>query len=162
MDLTLTARRGSAICASLAAGALLTLASPSMSHASGARDSDHDGMPNRWEVRHHLDPHRANAAGDPDRDGLRNLGEFRHGTAPHRSDSDDDGIEDGPEVHDGCTATDQTDADTDGDGIEDGAEDTDGDGIDDAEDTTEDNCQGDEDVPGGSGGDGFVVHYVVR
>jgi hypothetical protein len=136
MDLTLTARRGSAICASLAAGALLTLASPSMSHASGARDSD--------------------------RDGLRNLGEFRHGTAPHRSDSDDDGIEDGPEVHDGCTATDPTDADTDGDGIEDGAEDTDGDGIDDAEDTTEDNCQGDEDVPGGSGGDGFVVHYVVR
>jgi hypothetical protein len=138
MDLTRTARRGSAVFATLAAGALLTMVSPSAVHASGSRDSDHDGMPNRWEVAHHLDPHRANASGDPDRDGLRNLGEFRHSTAPHSDDSDDDGVEDGDEVHDGCTATDPTDADT------------------------EDNCQGDDDVPGDGGTDGLVVHYVVR
>jgi hypothetical protein len=158
MNLTLTARRGSAVLATLAAGALLTLVSPSAVHASGARDSDHDGMPNRWEVAHHLDAHRANASGDPDRDGLRNLGEFRHSTAPHSDDSDDDGVEDGDEVHDGCTATDPTDADTD----DDGTEDTDGDGIDDADDDTEDNCQGDDDVPDASGSDDFTVHYVVR
>ena len=146
MDLTTTARRGSAVVASLAAAGLLTLASPSTVHASGARDSDHDGMPNRWEVAHHLNPHHANAKGDPDHDGLKNLGEFRHGTRPHNSDSDDDGVEDGDEVHDGCSSTDPTDSDTDGDGTEDGQEDTDGDGIDDANDDSEDNCQGDDDT----------------
>ena len=87
--------------ASLAAGGLLTLASPAAVHAAvhhGVRDSDHDGMPNRWELAHHLNPHHANANADPDRDGLRNLGEFRHGTRPHSSDSDDDGMDDGDEV----------------------------------------------------------------
>ena len=133
MDLTTTARRGSAVVASLAAAGLLTLASPSTVHASGARDSDHDG--------------------------LKNLGEFRHGTRPHNSDSDDDGVEDGEEVHDGCSSTDPTDSDTDGDGTEDGQEDTDGDGIDDANDDSEDNCQGDDDMQG-NGGD-VVAHYVV-
>src|SRR5215471_6597827 len=34
------------------------------------RDSDHDGMPNRWEIRMGLNPHRANAKGNPDQDGL--------------------------------------------------------------------------------------------
>ena len=145
MELTTIARRGSAVVASLAAVGLLTLASPSAVHASGARDSDGDGMPNRWEVAHHLNAHRANAKGDPDQDGLKNLGEFRHGTRPHSDDSDDDGVEDGEEVHDGCTSTDPTDSDTDDDGTEDGQEDTDGDGVDNADDETEDNCQGDDD-----------------
>jgi Bacterial TSP3 repeat len=166
MTLTTTARRGSAIIASLATTSLLTLASSGAVHATGTRDSDHDGMPNRWEIRHNLNPHKANAHGDPDQDGLSNLGEFRHGTAPHQSDSDGDGIEDGPEVHDGCTATDPTESDSDGDGIEDGQEDTDGDGIDDAQDNNEDNCQGDDDMPGsgdgsGSGSDRVVLQYVV-
>jgi hypothetical protein len=162
MNLTTTARRGSAVVASLAAAGLLTLASPSSVHASGARDSDGDGMPNRWELSHHLNPHHANAKGDPDHDGLKNLGEFRHGTRPHNSDSDDDGVEDGDEVHDGCAATDPTDSDTDDDGTEDGQEDTDGDGLDDADDDTEDNCQGDEDVPGNDDSGDAVAHYVVR
>ena len=104
-------------------------------------------MPNRWEVAHHLNPHHANANGDPDHDGLNNIGEFRHGTRPHSRDTDDDGVEDGDEVHDGCTSTDPTDSDTDNDGAEDGQEDTDGDGTDDADDDAEDNCQGD-DGPG--------------
>jgi hypothetical protein len=160
MEITTLARRSSAVVASLAAAGLLTLANTSASHASAFRDSDHDGMPNRWEVNHHLDPHHANAKGDPDHDGLTNLGEFRHGTLPHNDDSDDDGIEDGSEVHDGCISTDPTDSDTDGDGIEDGQEDTDGDGTPDSEDSTEDNCQGDDDMPGG--GDGRLALFVVR
>src|SRR4051812_47391611 len=130
MDPFTTARRGTAIVASLAATALLTLSSAGTSHAAGSRDSDHDGMPNRWEIRHHLNPHHANAAADPDHDGLKNLGEFRHDTRPHDSDTDNDGEDDGDEVHDGCSSTDPTDDDTDGDGVEDGDEDTDGDGID--------------------------------
>jgi hypothetical protein len=162
MELTPLARRGSAIAASLAAAGLLTFAAPTAVHASGARDSDHDGMPNRWEVAHHLNPFRANANGDPDHDGLRNLGEFRHGTLPHSDDTDHDGVEDGSEVHDGCAATDPTDADTDNDGVEDGQEDTDGDGVDDANDATEDNCQGDDDLPGGTSGDGRIATYVMR
>ena len=138
MSITTNARRGTAIVASLGAAALLTLGTASAGSASGSRDSDHDGMPNHWEVVHHLDPHRANARGNPDHDGLRNIGEFRHGTRPHSADTDDDGIEDGQE-------------------------DTDGDGIDDAEDEVEDNCQGDEDVSG-HGGDGVraPVLYIVR
>ncbi len=164
MSITTHARRGTAIVASLGAAALLTLGTASTGSASGSRDSDHDGMPDHWEITHHLDPHRANAKGDPDRDGLSNLGEFRHGTRPHNDDTDDDGIEDGPEVHDGCLATDPTDADTDDDGTEDGQEDTDGDGVDDAQDQVEDNCQGDDDLPGGHGGDGVraPVLYVMR
>src|SRR5258705_9430887 len=105
MNIISTARRGTAIAASLAAASLLTLGSPAAVHAAGHhgfRDSDHDGMPNRWELRHNLNPHHANARGNPDRDGLRNLAEFRHGTKPHDSDSDNDGIDDGDEVEDGC------------------------------------------------------------
>jgi hypothetical protein len=168
MDLTTTVKRSSAVLASLAAGGLLTLASPAAVHAAGqpgVRDSDHDGMPNRWELRHDLDPHHANANADPDRDGLRNLGEFRHGTRPHRSDSDGDGMDDGDEVQDGCLSTDPTDADTDDDGVEDGLEDADDDGIDNAEDETEDNCDADEDLGDDAGDDNptaVVALYVVR
>ncbi len=142
------ARRGSAIVASLATAALITLGGTGTVHAAGSRDSDHDGMPDRWEVAHHLDAHRANAKGDPDHDGLTNLGEFRHGTRPHNADTDGDGDEDGSEVHDGCSSTDPTDADTDNDGIDDGQEDADGDGIDNAEDSQDDSCQGSDDQGG--------------
>jgi hypothetical protein len=142
------ARRGSAIVASLATAALITLGGTGSVHASGSRDSDHDGMPNRWEVAHQLNAHRANASGDPDHDGLRNLGEYRHSTRPHDADTDDDGDEDGSEVHDGCDSTDPTDADTDDDGTEDGQEDADGDGTENADDDQDDNCQGDDDDAG--------------
>ena len=141
MDIIATARRGTAIAASLAAASLLTLGSAATVHAAGHhgfRDSDHDGMPNRWEIRHNLNPHHANARGNPDRDGLSNLAEFRHGTKPH-------------------------DADTDNDGIEDGQEDTDNDGIEDADDEVEDNCAGDEDVADDDGGlTSAIAFYVVR
>jgi hypothetical protein len=168
MDLTTTVKRSTAVIASLAAGGLLTLAAPAAVHAAGhhgVRDSDRDGMPNRWELRHHLNPHHANAKADPDQDGLRNLGEFRHGTAPHNSDSDGDGMGDGDEVEDGCMSTDPTDADTDGDGVEDGQEDADDDGIDNAEDENEDDCDADEDLGDDAGDDNptpVVASYVVR
>src|SRR5215216_6220390 len=67
--------------------------------AAAARDSDGDGMPNRWEVAHDLNPHRANGRFDADHDGLRNIGEFRRSTRPHDRDTEDDGIDDGDEVH---------------------------------------------------------------
>src|ERR1044071_6204593 len=56
-------------------------------------DSDHDGMPNRWEVRFGLNPHHANAKGNPDHDRLPNLGEYRHDTDPVDDDTDNDGID---------------------------------------------------------------------
>jgi hypothetical protein len=51
---------------------------------SEAADSDGDGMPDAWEVRHGFDPSSAADAGD-DADGDRrsNLEEFQFGTAPH-------------------------------------------------------------------------------
>ena len=162
MTITTTARRGTAILASLGAAALLPLATASTSSAAHVRDSDHDGMPNHWEIRHHLDAHHANARGDADKDGLKNLGEFRHHTDPRDSDSDDDGVEDEAEVHDGCMSTDPTDSDTDNDGVEDGLEDADDDGIDNAEDEVEDECVGDEDLGSGHTSAAATALYVVR
>jgi hypothetical protein len=61
-------------------------------------DADGDGMPNRWERSHGLNPRKANAAGDPDRDRLSNLDEYLLGGHPKRRDTDGDGIWDGGEV----------------------------------------------------------------
>src|SRR4051812_1583303 len=62
-------------------------------HATAhSRDWDGDKMPNRWELRHGLNAHKANAGRDADRDGLKNLAEFRDGTDPQDADSDDDGV----------------------------------------------------------------------
>ncbi|GAB3777225.1 hypothetical protein GCM10027601_00570 [Nocardioides ungokensis] len=128
----------------MAVAGLLTLSAPSATAAG--RDSDGDGMPNRWEVAHHLDPHRANAAGDKDRDGLRNLAEYRHHTDPAAEDSDGDGDDDGDEVHDGSSTTDPTDADTDDDGTVDGDEDANHDGVDNEdEDDAAETCVADDD-----------------
>ena len=106
-----------AVLASIAAGGLLTMPSAS---AVASRDSDGDGMPNRWELRHGLNPHKANARKDKDHDGLKNIGEFRRGLDPSDEDSDGDGDDDGDEVEDGRPSTDPDDADTDDDGTLDG------------------------------------------
>jgi hypothetical protein len=104
---------------------------------AAARDSDGDGMPNRWERAHGLDPFRANARGNPDRDGLRNLMEFASSTDPQDADTDDDGLTDGDEVND--FETDPADDDTDDDGVLDGDDDSDEDGVaDDQEDGEQD------------------------
>jgi thrombospondin type 3 repeat protein len=124
---------------------LLVVLSYLATAASGAvrRDRDHDGLPDRWEKRHHLSIAKKSAKGDPDRDGLRNLREYRLRTNPRRKDTDHDGLRDRAEVrryhtnprrkdtdHDGLRDraeirryhTNPRKKDTDGDGYSDGAE----------------------------------------
>lgn len=106
---------------------------------SGAvtRDRDRDGLPDRWERRHHLSTAKKSAGKDPDRDGLRNLREYRLRTNPRKKDTDGDGLRDRAEVR--RHHTNPRRKDTDGDGLRDRAEirryhtnprkrDTDGDG----------------------------------
>jgi len=108
------------------------------------RDIDQDGMPDKWEINHGLNPTTNDANEDPDNDGLTNLEEYNHGTNPVSSDTDEDGMPDGWEVQyelnpvnasdakedpdsDGLTnieeyklGTDPKSSDTDGDGFSDG------------------------------------------
>ncbi|MBV8881747.1 MAG: CAP domain-containing protein, partial [Planctomycetaceae bacterium] len=50
---------------------------------SDAVDSDNDGMPDKWETDHHLNPfNAADAAMDADGDGATNLEEFQFGSDP--------------------------------------------------------------------------------
>ncbi|MEA1866423.1 MAG: CARDB domain-containing protein, partial [Euryarchaeota archaeon] len=71
----------------------------------GDEDSDGDGLPDRWERNHGLDPHDGTgdqgAEGDPDRDGLTNKREYDVGTYPMDPDTDDGGENDGSEVVNG-------------------------------------------------------------
>lgn len=87
----------------LVAIGLLALALPGTA-AAKARDRNHDGIPDRWEKRHHLSTSVNQARRDQDRDHLRNRAEFEAGTNPRDSDSDDDGIPDGQE-HAGTIAS---------------------------------------------------------
>jgi len=114
--------------------------------ARGADDSDHDGLPDGWELVSHFDPwdngtHGESAPGaqdgvsgplgDPDLDGLDNQYEFWANTNPRAADSDDNGVPDAQEDRDGdgvANATEQSlqsrpdMADTDDDGLTDGQE----------------------------------------
>ena len=82
----------------------------------GADDSDHDGLPDAWEIIHALDPWDDGtwkelsvgakdgpngAKGDPDKDGLINIYEYWSGTNPRAEDSDADGVLDTQEDRDG-------------------------------------------------------------
>jgi Bacterial TSP3 repeat len=101
-----------------ALGIVAILALPALASAK-ARDRNHDGIPDRWEKRHHLSLHVNQAHRDQDRDRLNNLGEFQNGTNPRDADTDNDGLSDGQETEAG---DDPTDNDTDGDGVPDGQE----------------------------------------
>jgi hypothetical protein len=79
----------------IAIGVLAILAMPSI--AAAKRDHNHDGIPDRWEKRHHLSTKVNQARRDQDRDHLRNRAEFLAGTNPRNADSDGDGIPDGEE-----------------------------------------------------------------
>jgi hypothetical protein len=46
-------------------------------------DTDHDGMPDWWEIRHRLNPLVADGGGDADLDGRSNLSEFLNGLDPN-------------------------------------------------------------------------------
>ncbi len=133
-----------AIGAALAAAGVFAVAP--VADAAGA-DSDRDGIPNRWERSHGMNPFKASdARADFDHDGLKNLGEFRRGGILRDEDTDNDGHDDGDEAHDGTPSTVIDDRDTDDDGTRDGDEDSDHDGIDneDEDDATEP-CRGDDD-----------------
>ena len=64
---------------------------------AGARDRNHDRIPDRWEKHHRLSLDVKQTRRDQDRDGLRNRAEFRSHMDPRDDDSDDDGVRDGDE-----------------------------------------------------------------
>jgi hypothetical protein len=101
-----------------ALGVIAILALPAIASAK-ARDRNHDGIPDRWEKRHHLSLNVNQAHRDQDRDRLNNLGEFQNGTDPRNADTDGDGLTDGQELEAGDAPT---NSDTDGDGVPDGQE----------------------------------------
>lgn len=113
--------------------------------ASGDRDGD--GIPNRWESSHGMNPSRAaDARADFDKDGLTNLQEYRLRTLIRDEDTDNDGHDDGDEVRDGHRSTMVRSADTDRDGTLDGDEDADRDGVDNEdEDDAGEGCGRDDD-----------------
>ena len=121
-----------------------------------ARDSDGDGMPNRWEKRcADLSVHQRDARRDADKDGLSNRGEFRSDTKACDPDSDNDGVEDGDDDADGdhvdnaneiAEHTNPQDRDSDNDGRRDGREDRDDDGLDNAGEDETGNDPMDEDT----------------
>jgi len=116
-------------------------------------DSDRDGIPNRFERTHGMNPNRAaDAKADFDHDALTNLREYRVGSLLRDEDTDNDGDDDGDEVGDGSASTNVRDADTDNDGTSDGDEDANHDDIDneDADDATEP-CLADDDDRDGDG-----------
>jgi pectate lyase len=60
---------------------------PSLASGTPALDSDHDGMPDWWELQYHLNPYDASDASlDADLDGYTNLEEFLNSTDPLVSD----------------------------------------------------------------------------
>ena len=126
---------------------MLAVAMLAPAAASAATDSDHDTLPNWWEVSYsRTDPYRADTdrdglldrSEDPDHDGLINIQEYIAGMNPLRADTDRDGIRDDREDtdHDGLrtafefrASTNPRKADTDRDGIRDGGESPDKDGL---------------------------------
>jgi Bacterial TSP3 repeat len=91
---------------------------PALPASAAVRDTDHDGLSNRHELkRSHTNPRRA----DTDRDRLRDGFELRRSrTNPRRRDTDGDGLGDGFEWRRSKTSPRRKD--TDGDGSSDGME----------------------------------------
>lgn len=64
------------------------------------RDANRDGIPDRWERKHHLSLKSDQSRKDQDHDGVANLCEHQAGTSPRRKDSDRDRRRDGAEDSD--------------------------------------------------------------
>jgi hypothetical protein len=101
----------------IAAATLTLLAAPTAMGAGSDRNGD--GLPDRWERRHHLSLKVDQSKRDQDRDGLRNASEHRHGTNPRKADTDGDGMKDRDEIR---TRHNPRDRDSDDDGRRDGDE----------------------------------------
>ena len=90
---------------------------PATGHAAKGKDSDRDGLSDRFE---RSSSHTKPQDGDTDADGLDDGREVhRTRTNPRRADTDKDGLSDGREIR---IRTDPRDRDTDGDGLTDGSE----------------------------------------
>jgi len=73
-------------------------------------DSDNDGMPDKWEIEHGLNPNDPSDANlDPDKDGLTNKEEYEYRTDPNNADTDGDGFNDKWEIDNGYDPTDPND-----------------------------------------------------
>jgi hypothetical protein len=116
----------------------LPIAAEAKADKSNSRDRNHDGLPDKWEKRHHLSLKVNQAQRDQDKDGLTNIGEFRSGTNPRDADSDNNGVSDAAEDpdHDGVDNENEIhahlnprSADSNHNGVKDGQEDRDHDGL---------------------------------
>jgi hypothetical protein len=92
----MTRHRNFKVFLAAALGVIAVLALPALASAK-ARDRNHDGIPDRWEKRHHLSLKVNQARRDRDGDHLRNRAEFLTGDNPRNPDTDGDGIPDGEE-----------------------------------------------------------------
>jgi len=72
-------------------------------------DTDHDTMPDGYEVSYELDPTVDDTGADADGDGVVNGDEYVWGTSPRASDTDGDGYTDKEEIDRGTSPTDDTD-----------------------------------------------------
>jgi Bacterial TSP3 repeat len=135
MKSTPRTKRSASIVVFTTMAVLFALSGTAFAQVHHAKDSDGDGLPNRWERAHHTHVYRKDAKADPDHDGLRNIMEFKHHTDPQRGDTDKDGLPDGAEVRQFHTNPLRSDSDHNGipdaqddgnhDGVADGGEDGD-------------------------------------
>ncbi|MBI2208022.1 hypothetical protein HYU50_00850 [Candidatus Woesearchaeota archaeon] len=66
------------------------------------KDTDKDGIPDKWELQQGLDPNDpSDAEADFDKDGLTNLQEYTYRTDPNNADTDGDGASDKKEIDKG-------------------------------------------------------------
>jgi hypothetical protein len=91
--MTLSRRSAGGLAAGIATMAIAAVAAS----PAAAADRNHDRIPDRWEVKHHLSLDKNQARKDQDSDGLRNRGEFMANMDPRNDDTDGDGVEDGTE-----------------------------------------------------------------
>lgn len=74
------------------------------------KDTDGDGMPDKWEIEHDLDSNDpSDKDSDTDNDGLTNYEEYKYKTNPNLNDTDGDGYNDGDEVKAGTNPIDSED-----------------------------------------------------